>query len=198
MKKAVFWDVALCRYCVNRRFGGTCPRHRQGIRQEETERSVAPAHFGSSLVDFLFYSILKKEAIRSTETSVNTISTRRHFPENGFLQDYPCLILCLCWHPDYMNQEFRHRVRIKLLIMLLEWRGRQCHRSTWKHNVHSEEQNPWRWMYSAQWRRVRAALRLPSEKKTGCPSETSLNLQTARRYTPQDSTAISTVTCVAY
>jgi hypothetical protein len=23
MKKAVFWDVALCRFCVNRRFGGT-------------------------------------------------------------------------------------------------------------------------------------------------------------------------------
>jgi hypothetical protein len=23
MKKAIFWDVAPCRYCINRRFGGT-------------------------------------------------------------------------------------------------------------------------------------------------------------------------------
>jgi hypothetical protein len=28
---------------------------------------------------------LKMETIRSSETSVNTISTRRHIPEDGFL-----------------------------------------------------------------------------------------------------------------
>jgi hypothetical protein len=27
MKNAVFWDVAPCRYCVNRRFGGTYRLH---------------------------------------------------------------------------------------------------------------------------------------------------------------------------
>jgi hypothetical protein len=27
---AVFWDVAQCRSCVNRRFGGTCRLHLQG------------------------------------------------------------------------------------------------------------------------------------------------------------------------
>jgi hypothetical protein len=32
MKNAVFRDVAPCRYCVNRRFGGTCRLHLQGIR----------------------------------------------------------------------------------------------------------------------------------------------------------------------
>jgi hypothetical protein len=32
MKNAVFWDVALCRYFVNRRFGGTYRLHLQSIR----------------------------------------------------------------------------------------------------------------------------------------------------------------------
>jgi hypothetical protein len=46
MKKAVFWDVAPCRYCVNRRFGGTNRLHLQSL--------LAPAHAGSSLADFHF------------------------------------------------------------------------------------------------------------------------------------------------
>jgi hypothetical protein len=41
-----------------------------------------PAHAGSSLADF---STLKMEAIRSSETSVHTRSTRRHIPEDGIL-----------------------------------------------------------------------------------------------------------------
>jgi hypothetical protein len=63
MKNAVFWDVALCRYCVNRRL-------------------QKPAHAGSSLADF---STLKMEAIRSSETLVHTRSTRSHIPEDGIL-----------------------------------------------------------------------------------------------------------------
>jgi hypothetical protein len=35
MKKDVFWGVAPCRNCVNRRFGGTYRLHLQGRRQEE-------------------------------------------------------------------------------------------------------------------------------------------------------------------
>jgi hypothetical protein len=35
MKKVVFWDVALCRSCINRRFGGTYRLHLQGILQIE-------------------------------------------------------------------------------------------------------------------------------------------------------------------
>jgi hypothetical protein len=36
LKNADFWDVAPCRSCVNRRFGGTCRLHLQGrkIRSE--------------------------------------------------------------------------------------------------------------------------------------------------------------------
>jgi hypothetical protein len=41
MKNAVFWDVAPCRSCVNRRFRGTYRLHLQGgkIRKQETSVS---------------------------------------------------------------------------------------------------------------------------------------------------------------
>jgi hypothetical protein len=42
-----------------------------------------PVHAGSSLADF---STLKMEAIRSSETLVQTRPTRRHIPEDGSLQ----------------------------------------------------------------------------------------------------------------
>jgi hypothetical protein len=61
MKNTVFWDVAPCRYFVNRRFGETYRLHLQGIRNPR--------------------------AIRSSETSVNKISTRRHITEDGILQN---------------------------------------------------------------------------------------------------------------
>jgi hypothetical protein len=41
MKNAVFWDVALCRYCVNRRFGGTYRFHLQGRKIRERGTSVS-------------------------------------------------------------------------------------------------------------------------------------------------------------
>jgi hypothetical protein len=69
MKNAVFWNVAPCRSCVNRRFGGTY-------------RLQPPAYAGSSLPDF---PTLKMEAIRSSETSIHTRSTWRHIPEGGIL-----------------------------------------------------------------------------------------------------------------
>jgi hypothetical protein len=33
MKNAVFWDVAPCRSCESRRFGGACRLHLQDIRK---------------------------------------------------------------------------------------------------------------------------------------------------------------------
>jgi hypothetical protein len=48
-------------------------------------QSVAPAHAGS-LGGLFLSSTLHMEAMRSSETSVNTISTRRHIPEDGSLQ----------------------------------------------------------------------------------------------------------------
>jgi hypothetical protein len=81
MKNAVFWDVAPCRSCPNRRFGGTYRLHLQGrnIRERKT-----PAQAGSSLMNF---STLKMEAIRSSETSVHTGSTRRHIPEDATINE---------------------------------------------------------------------------------------------------------------
>jgi hypothetical protein len=46
------------------------------------DRLQPPAHADSSLADF---SALKMKAIHSSETSVHTRSTRRHFPEDGIL-----------------------------------------------------------------------------------------------------------------
>jgi hypothetical protein len=80
---------------VNRRFGETYRLHLQGRNIRERGTSVSrllqsklpPAHAGSSLADF---STLKMEAIRSSETSVHTRSTRRYIPENGILHSHRC------------------------------------------------------------------------------------------------------------
>jgi hypothetical protein len=90
MKNAVLWDVAPCRPCVNLRFGGTYRLHLQcrRIRKQGTGVSSSlqpPAHSDSSLADF---STLKMKAIRSSETSVHTSSTRRHIPEDCFLHSH--------------------------------------------------------------------------------------------------------------
>jgi hypothetical protein len=66
-------SIAPCRYCVNRRFGGTYRFHLQGIRN--------PAHANPSFAKYT----LKMEAGHSSETSVNTISTRGHIPEDDIL-----------------------------------------------------------------------------------------------------------------
>jgi hypothetical protein len=60
MKNSVFWDVAPCRYFVNRRFGLTYCFHFQGIKnpramnQREQVAVELRAHAGSSHVDFLY------------------------------------------------------------------------------------------------------------------------------------------------
>jgi hypothetical protein len=59
IKNVVFWDVALCRSCVNRRFGGKFFLHLQ---------LQPPAQAGSPFEDF---STLKMEAILSSETPVD-------------------------------------------------------------------------------------------------------------------------------
>jgi hypothetical protein len=80
LKNAVFWDMAPCRFCVNRRFGGT---YRD--RGSSMSRMQPPAQAGSSIADF---STLEMEAIRSSETSVHTKSTWRHFPEDSILHSH--------------------------------------------------------------------------------------------------------------
>jgi hypothetical protein len=73
MKRAVFWDLAPCRYYVNRRFIGTYRLHLQGRRQEQIRERSSFSRCNSPLV-----STLKMEAIRSSETSVNTKPNGAH------------------------------------------------------------------------------------------------------------------------
>jgi hypothetical protein len=71
LKNAVFGDVAACRSCVNRRFGGTYRLHFHGRKIRER---------GTSVIRWL-----QSSAICSSETSVHTRSTRHHIPEDGIL-----------------------------------------------------------------------------------------------------------------
>jgi hypothetical protein len=58
----------------------------QDLRQEsDLVKTMLLAHAGSSLADSF---TLKMEAIRSSETSVHTRTTRCHIAENGFLHSY--------------------------------------------------------------------------------------------------------------
>lgn len=74
--KKVFWNVAPCTCC---------------IKPPSPFSSCSYAHAGSSLVNFSFFSTLKKGAIRSSETSVYTISTRLHISEDGIIQTFSSL-----------------------------------------------------------------------------------------------------------
>jgi hypothetical protein len=49
LKKAVFWDVAPCRYCVNRCFGGTYLLNLQGITQEEIRERTSVSRYNRLL-----------------------------------------------------------------------------------------------------------------------------------------------------
>jgi hypothetical protein len=73
-----------------------------GCDYEECRLSLQPsAHVGSSLADL---STLKMEAIRSSETSVNIRSTRRHIPEDGILQRV--FVLVVLNFPDFLQQNW--------------------------------------------------------------------------------------------
>jgi hypothetical protein len=77
--KNVFWDVAPCGCCKNRRFGETYLLHHEcSMLRLLVTANVVP----SSLI----ISTLMMEAIRSSETSVLTRTTRRHIPQDGILQ----------------------------------------------------------------------------------------------------------------
>jgi hypothetical protein len=71
---AAFWDVVPCRSHVNRCFGGTYRLHLQGRKIRERGLSVSRLP-----------QTLNMEAIRSSETTVQTRSTLRQIPEDGIL-----------------------------------------------------------------------------------------------------------------
>jgi hypothetical protein len=69
MKNVVFWDVELCRSCVNRCFGWTYRLHLQGRKISERWTSVS----------------------RWLQKSVDARSTQRHIPGDDILHKYWCL-----------------------------------------------------------------------------------------------------------
>jgi hypothetical protein len=91
MKNVVFRDVAPYRHYVKWRLGGTYRLHFQGIKIRERESTVSRwmqtsdsicSHLHTLLPSSRLFT-LKMEAIRSAETSVYTISTRRQVTEAG-------------------------------------------------------------------------------------------------------------------
>jgi hypothetical protein len=80
-KNIIFWNVALCRSWVNRRFGGKYRLHFQG------KKNQPPADADSPLADF---STLKTGALCSSEMSVNPGSTQRHIPKDDILHSHRC------------------------------------------------------------------------------------------------------------
>jgi hypothetical protein len=88
MKTAVFRDVASCRYYIIRRFGGTYRLHLQVRRKNKNPRGRNQREHVAAAIFSFFSSTLKMEAIRSSEMSVNTISTLRHIPEDDILHNH--------------------------------------------------------------------------------------------------------------
>jgi hypothetical protein len=70
-------------------------------------RLQPPAHAGSSLADF---STLKMEAIRSSETSVHTRSTRRHIPEDDIFHRWLVLPRTSCSVLSILRSCHKHRL----------------------------------------------------------------------------------------
>jgi hypothetical protein len=86
-KNVVFWDVAPCRSCVNRRFGGTYHLHLQGrkIRERGTSMSRWPADWAQSTLPNRRTVFFLLHKVRNyINCSSRLCSTFRR--ENGFVR----------------------------------------------------------------------------------------------------------------
>jgi hypothetical protein len=100
MKSIIFWDMTPCSpLSVNRRFGGAYHLHLQCRRNKFSQKPSSKQVGGQPLCHMLacwflvelISSILKMEAICSSETSVGTQQTTgRHVPEDDTLHNNRC------------------------------------------------------------------------------------------------------------
>jgi hypothetical protein len=77
MKNGVFWDGTPCGCCRNRRIGGTYRLLHQGDKNRRARNNISGNY----------------KVIRSSETSVATIVTRRRITEDGILLEHRTLPL---------------------------------------------------------------------------------------------------------
>jgi hypothetical protein len=106
LKNAVFWDVAPCRYCVNRRFRGTHRLHLQGIRNPRARNqreSAATCSRWFLARGFLIPWRWRRYVFPKRRL---TISTQRHIPEDGNFHSHRhenlksyIFILLVLYHP---------------------------------------------------------------------------------------------------
>jgi hypothetical protein len=92
MKSIIFWDITPgSPLNVNSRFGGTYRLHLQGRRNKFSKKLAGGNLLACWFFAELISSIVKMEAICSTETSVDTQrTTRRHIPEDDTLHNHRC------------------------------------------------------------------------------------------------------------
>jgi hypothetical protein len=110
MKNVVFWDVALCRSCVNRRFGGTCSRwfpargivypedggdtslRNVGSHKSYTAPHPRRRHSSQNLLCLLAYvacsSTLKMEVVRPFEALLNCQTARSNIAEGSTVHSF--------------------------------------------------------------------------------------------------------------
>jgi hypothetical protein len=110
MHAAICWDIAPCSPYVKRRFGRTQHFHLQG------RKSAWVRHLIHAVVFLGRFSTLKKEVLRSSETSFHKLTTWSYIPEDGNMNiicvphfisvmHKGCLIALYCgWlNPDQIN-----------------------------------------------------------------------------------------------
>jgi hypothetical protein len=92
MKNAVFWDVAPCRSCVNRRFGGTYRFHLEGRKIRERGTGVS--------------RWLQTESPVHTHLSVACVVSKRTSPNSGLHLNTQSMDFFLWWIVNFLKNKF--------------------------------------------------------------------------------------------
>jgi hypothetical protein len=139
LKNVVFWDVTLCKSCVNRRFGGTSVNSRF-TQRHFPEDDILHSHRSESLK---FYTILKcafeKEAVMvSTDfnrvtirQNIRLLSTRIWMKSTTVCNVTPCSLI--------VYRRFGETCRFHLHKWRLSWESNQravCEKCTYQ--IHTE------------------------------------------------------------